>query len=301
MEPIYQKSKQKEDCLLHTAELLFDYRDNRFPQWYPIKKEMRICCHHHLHEKMEILYFVEGTVFFQIGETPYTCTPGDFLLVNPFEPHSGTVSPDCDVARYYAFMIDSKQLKALPGVRFEKIVNLLLSGAGSYPHTQPATSPAGQTVCGELENILATREDYNAELYQIASICRIFAALGDPAVSPSGGRVRSADFVRKCILYIQNSDPCTVSLDAISHDFSYNKVYFTTLFRKHFGISFTDFLNHCKIDNARAIIRSGNRNLSEVAHLSGFNYYAYFFRKFKEVCGITPSEYADFCDSREKK
>lgn len=116
-----------------------------------------------------------------------------------------------------------------------------------------------------------------------------------------GGRVRSADFVRKCILYIQDSDPCTVSLDAISHDFSYNKVYFTTLFRKHFGISFTDFLNHYKIDNARAIIRSGNRNLSEVARLSGFNYYAYFFRKFKEVCGITPSEYADFCDSREKK
>lgn len=31
-----------------------------------------------------------------------------------------------------------------------------------------------------------------------------------------GGRVRSADFVRKCILYIQDSDPCTVSPDAIS-------------------------------------------------------------------------------------
>ena len=88
MEPIYQKSKQKEDCLLHTAELLFDYRDNRFPQWYPIKKEMRICCHHHLHEKVEILYFVEGTVFFQIGETPYTCT----RLSRTAEPSHRTVT-----------------------------------------------------------------------------------------------------------------------------------------------------------------------------------------------------------------
>ena len=301
MEPIYQKSKQKEDCLLYTSELLFDYRNNRFPTWYPVKKGTRICCHHHLHEKVEILYFVEGTVCFQIGEMSHICTPGDFLLVNPFEPHSGTVSPDCDVARYHAFMIDSKQLKVLPGVRFEQIITPLLAGAGSYPHTRPASSPAGQAICNELKNILETQNDRNAELYQIASICRIFAALGDPVVSASSGRIRSADFVRKCILYIQSNDPCTVSLDAISHDFSYNKAYFTTLFRKHFGISFTDFLNHYKIDNARAIIRSGNRNLSEVAHLSGFNYYAYFFRKFKEVCGITPSEYADFCDSREKK
>ena len=79
-------------------------------------------------------------------------------------------------------MIDSKQLKVLPGVRFEKIVNPLLSGAGFYPHTQSASSRAGQTICNELENILKTRENYNAELYQFASICRIFAALGDPVI-----------------------------------------------------------------------------------------------------------------------
>lgn len=101
--------------------------------------------------------------------------------------------------------------------------------------------------------------------------------------------------------YIQGNDPHDITLETISHSFSYNKAYFTTLFKKHFGLPFTDFLNRYKIENAHALIRGGNRNLSEVARFSGFNYYAYFFRKFKEVSGMTPSEYIDFCDSRERK
>ena len=301
MEPIYEKTKPKEDCILRVSELLFDFRNSRLPPWYPIQKGTRICCHHHLHEKIEFLFVTEGTVIFQISGTPYVCHAGDFLLVNPFEPHSGTISPDCDIARYYAFNLDTNLLKKFPGVRFSEIIDPLLSGAGSYPHTLPASDSVGTVVREELKTVLATRQDQNSELYQIASVCRIFAALGAPIVSPSGGGTRSADFVRRCILYIQSNDPRAVSLEAISRTFSYNKAYFTTLFRKHFGVPFTDFLNRYKIENAHALIRGGNRNLSEVSRLSRFNYYAYFFRKFKEVSGMTPSEYIDFCDSREKK
>lgn len=301
MEPIYEKTKQKEDSLLRISRMLFDYKNNILPPWQPLQRDPRTCCHHHLHEKIELLYFIEGAVIFRIDGTPYTCNPGDFLIVNPFEPHSGVTSPECDVVRYYAFNLDCNLLKKLPVSRLSEIFDPLLSGSAAYPHTLPATDPAGQIIRAELEAILATLQTRNAELYQIASVCRIFAALGDPIVAPSGSGTRSADFVRRCILYIQSNDPRAVSLEAISRTFSYNKAYFTTLFRKHFGVPFTEFLNRYKIENAHALIRSGNRNLSEVAQLSGFNYYAYFFRKFKEVSGMTPGEYVAYCDRLEKK
>ena len=79
MEPIYEKTKPKEDCILRISELLFDFRNSRLPPWYPIQKGTRICCHHHLHEKIEFLLVTEGTVIFQISGTPYVCQPGDFL------------------------------------------------------------------------------------------------------------------------------------------------------------------------------------------------------------------------------
>ena len=235
MEPIYEKTKQKEDSLLRISRMLFDYKNNILPPWQPLQRDPRTCCHHHLHEKIELLYFIEGAVIFRIDGTPYTCNPGDFLIVNPFEPHSGVTSPECDVVRYYAFNLDCSLLKKLPVSRLSEIFDPLLSGSAAYPHTLPATDPTGQIIRAELEAILATLQTRNAELYQIASVCRIFAALGDP------------------------------------------------------------------IENAHALIRGGNRNLSEVAQLSGFNYYAYFFRKFKEVSGMTPGEYVAYCDRLEKK
>ena len=235
MEPLYEKAKQKEDKLLRISCMLFDYKNNILPPWQPHQRDPRTCCHHHLHEKIELLYFIEGTVIFRVDGTPYTCNPGDFLIVNPFEPHSGVTSPECDIVRYYAFNLDCSLLKKLPVSRLSEIFDPLLSGSVAYPHTLPATDPAGRIIREELDAILATRQTRNAELYQIASVCRIIAALGDPIVSPSGGETRSADFVRRCILYIQSNDPRVVSLEAISRTFSYNKAYFTTLFRKHFG------------------------------------------------------------------
>ena len=185
MEPLYEKAKQKEDKLLRISYMLFDYKNNILPPWQPHQRDPRTCCHHHLHEKIELLYFIEGTVIFRVDGTPYTCNPGDFLIVNPFEPHSGVTSPECDVVRYYAFNLDCSLLKKLPVSRLSEIFDPLLSGSAAYPHTLPATDPAGRTIREELDAILATRQTRNAELYQIASVCRIVAA-----PRPAEGRAR---------------------------------------------------------------------------------------------------------------
>ena len=82
---------------------------------------------------------------------------------------------------------------------------------------------------------------------------------------------------------------------------SYNKAYFTTLFKKNFGMSFIDYMNHYKITIAKELIENGNDNLTEVAELSGFNYYAYFFKKFKMNTGVSPSEFLQLCRGSEKE
>ena len=75
MEPLYEKAKQKEDKLLRIFYMLFDYKNNILPPWQPHQRDPRTCCHHHLHEKIELLYFIEGTVIFRVDGTPYTFDP----------------------------------------------------------------------------------------------------------------------------------------------------------------------------------------------------------------------------------
>ena len=82
---------------------------------------------------------------------------------------------------------------------------------------------------------------------------------------------------------------------------SYNKAYFTTLFKKNFGMPFVDYMNKYKIELARGYIQNGNDNLNEVALKSGFNYYAYFFKKFRLITGMSPSDFLEQCRSESKR
>jgi two-component system response regulator YesN len=57
------------------------------------------------------------------------------------------------------------------------------------------------------------------------------------------------------------------------------------------GLGFSDYLNQMRIKKAKEMIRSGDKNIKEIVNLVGFNNYNYFFKVFKDLEGMTPSEY----------
>ena len=58
------------------------------------------------------------------------------------------------------------------------------------------------------------------------------------------------------------------------------------------GYTPTAYIQRIKIKKAKTLL-DGNpqMNFNEVADLCGFNDYSNFVRAFKNVCGITPTEY----------
>lgn len=72
-----------------------------------------------------------------------------------------------------------------------------------------------------------------------------------------------------------------------------SEAYFRRIFFKSFGISPVKYVNNLKIDRAKELISSGTCSISEAAAESGFHDDSYFSRKFKEITGISPSEYKE--------
>lgn len=60
-----------------------------------------------------------------------------------------------------------------------------------------------------------------------------------------------------------------------------------------FAVSFFDFINHYRINHAKALLRQGEAsgNILDIALQSGFNSKASFNRVFKREAGVTPSEF----------
>ena len=87
----------------------------------------------------------------------------------------------------------------------------------------------------------------------------------------------------------------TLSLRDVAQAMGTNVTYLSLYLNRTLGVTFYDFVNHFRVEEACRIIESmaerGRINMTEVAEQSGFNSVSSFNRYFKKVMGITPKAY----------
>ena len=69
-----------------------------------------------------------------------------------------------------------------------------------------------------------------------------------------------------------------------------NASYFSDVFRRKTGETFTQFLANQRVEKARALLESTSLRVSEIAFSCGFRTISQFNRRFKEVTGQSPSD-----------
>ena len=66
---------------------------------------------------------------------------------------------------------------------------------------------------------------------------------------------------------------------------------FSRFFRRATGNTFTDFVNHVRINRACQLLMESDRLINHIGYEVGFNNIANFNRRFLDIKGMTPSEY----------
>jgi two-component system response regulator YesN len=64
--------------------------------------------------------------------------------------------------------------------------------------------------------------------------------------------------------------------------------YFSSIFHKHTGQCFMDYLTDRRIERAQKLLADPSLNISEVASMCGYDDPGYFTRRFKRKTGMTP-------------
>ncbi len=91
--------------------------------------------------------------------------------------------------------------------------------------------------------------------------------------------------------YLQNHICERLSAGQIAEAFSLSPSSLQTLFRREKGSGAIRYFNDLKIDRACEIIRNDSMSLSEIAYYLSYSSPQYFSRCFREITGMTPSEY----------
>ncbi len=82
-----------------------------------------------------------------------------------------------------------------------------------------------------------------------------------------------------------------LSLEYFASRLHLNKVYLGSVFKKHTGMSFHQFLLNARLNAAEDLLYTGRYTVNEVAELTGFQDASYFSRVFFRANRIRPGQY----------
>lgn len=104
------------------------------------------------------------------------------------------------------------------------------------------------------------------------------------------GRIKSKEVI-KALNYIDENYLVDLNLETVSSHVFLSTFYFSRLFKKELGITFSDYLVRKKIDLAKTLLMSTNKSILEISTYIGFKEQNYFCKVFRKIVGKTPSEF----------
>src|SRR5690606_34681590 len=97
--------------------------------------------------------------------------------------------------------------------------------------------------------------------------------------------------INKIFGYVMDHFTESVELNTAAELVGMNKAAFCRYFKKRTKKTFSEFLNEVRIGHACKLISQDNLGITESAYLSGYNSPSYFYKQFKNIKGVSPTEY----------
>ncbi|VGY27950.1 two-component response regulator yesN [Streptococcus pyogenes] len=104
---------------------------------------------------------------------------------------------------------------------------------------------------------------------------------------------RYSDLVSETIDCIRKEYHQELTLKAIADRLHVNGVYLGQCFKNETERSFTQYLNHVRIQKAQQLLLYTNQSINEIAYKTGYNTNHYFIKMFKKLNGLSPKEFRD--------
>ncbi len=93
------------------------------------------------------------------------------------------------------------------------------------------------------------------------------------------------------VQYLRNHFRESPALVDIASMVGYNPEYFSALFHRKMGSTYSDYLMELKLNNARSILLNTDSNIEYIGLQCGFNSYSSFLRAFRQKHGLSPGEF----------
>ncbi len=99
--------------------------------------------------------------------------------------------------------------------------------------------------------------------------------------------------VAQALEYISRNFAEDTRLDEMADLVKMNKCSFCRLFKQATRMTFTQYLNSLRLEEAKTLLQTSDAHIFHIAHTAGFKDSNYFGVLFRRCYGCSPSEYRD--------
>jgi AraC-like DNA-binding protein len=105
--------------------------------------------------------------------------------------------------------------------------------------------------------------------------------------------VNEPETVRLAKVFIMQHLGEPMSLDAVASNVHVSPFHFCKIFKRATSMTFTDFVNHARVEKARRMLLRPEFRITDVAYDVGFQSLSHFNRSFRRIANESPTQYRE--------
>ena len=243
----------------------------------------------HIHSEIEMILILAGTKIVYINDDEIQLNPGDIIFINSNIPHK-TVTPigsSCVLMQFkttsqndctsdYTWLNNVASITNIPHKVFKKDtkINSTLADCIQKIRTEYANKEKSY--------------DFFIKSYIYEIIAILFR--NDVLTNYDKWQQRISPLI-KVLKYVDEHYTEHISLSEISGVLNFHNAYFCKFFKNIMGISFVEYLNLVRLNNAKKLMKNTSKNITEISVEVGFSSVSYFIKTFKKYNHCSPNKY----------
>ncbi len=257
--------------------MLFFYENKGSNTIYADVRE-KLGCAAHLHGHLEIVFMKEGSVELNVEGKDYILRENEALIIFPNQLHSYK-----DIAKSRSTLLIFAPELLQPDYKKQF--------TGFVPET-PVCEQKYHLAEPYLEELLRYNNVNTPEAKGIVHGL-LLVLCGKILKKLTLTEIRPVDLscFKSVLAYCNENFSKNLSLQSVADELHINKYYICHLLKNHLNMSFTEYINNLRINEACGLLKNGGHSITETALSSGFSSIRTFNRNFKNIVGVTPSEY----------
>lgn len=232
----------------------------------------------HSHNMVEVYYFLRGNARFVVEGNIFPLERGNILVMASGQTHHLLLEPSTVYERM-ALLIDTS---AVPP-EFETLSEHIYGGANLF------NLDKREQIWFEESFSLITKSSDDVQKKLISAFASmVFSLLSTKLTRMAAPKVHD-DMIKKAINYINKNLSNELGLEIIANALFCSKVSLNRKFREIMGCTVWEYVIRRRIYSARQRLFLGS-SVTDAYQTSGFNDYSSFFRAYKKIVGMSPSE-----------